>query len=89
MENSEILRKRLILLAERRSMAEMERILGRLLASRLSGWDDEVCQRVIALLHHSDLDLLDWLAGLKKPEEGVDREVLGWLAEASTGAHSV
>ena len=83
MENSEILRKQLILLAQRRSMAEMEHILDRVLADGLSHWGDETCQRMIALLQHSDLDLLDWLSGLREPEEGIDREALGWLGTST------
>jgi antitoxin CptB len=79
MESSEALRKRLIFLAQRRSTAEMEGILGGVLAERLSQWGDGECQRLIALLQYPDLDLLDWLSGLQEPPLEVDREVLGWL----------
>ncbi|MEO5353895.1 MAG: succinate dehydrogenase assembly factor 2 [Magnetococcus sp. XQGC-1] len=80
MESSESLRKRLIFLAQRRSTAEMEGILGDLLAKRLPQWSDEECQRLITLLQYPDLDLLDWLSGVQEPPLAVDREVLGWLA---------
>lgn len=81
MENSVFLRKRLVFLADRRSMAEMERILLRFLADCLPDLADDACHRVMDLLQQqSDPDLLDWLGGLKEPPENVDREVLAWIA---------
>ena len=84
MESSDALRRRLAFLADHRSMAEMERILGRFLANSLSHMDDGACHRVIDLLQQSDADLLDWMSALKEPPEGVDREVLSWLSSYST-----
>ena len=70
----------MIFLAERRSMAEMEQLLTRFLAERLHLLEDEECRRIIVLLQYADADLLDWLSGVKEPQEGVDREVLGWVS---------
>lgn len=80
MESSEHLRRQLLFLADRRSMAEMEQILARFLKERLSHLEEEACRRIMALLQQTDADLLDWLPGLKEPPEGVDREVLGWIS---------
>ncbi|MEO5364435.1 MAG: succinate dehydrogenase assembly factor 2 [Magnetococcus sp. DMHC-8] len=81
MENSaDSLRKQLVFLAERRSMAEVEQILSRFVAQRLAGLADDACRRVILLLQQTDLDLLEWLSGQREPPEGIDREVLDWIA---------
>ena len=76
----DIIRKRLVFIAERRSMSEMEQLLSRFLAGQLDQLTDEACERMILLLQQSDLDLLDWLSGFREPPVGVDREVLGWMA---------
>ncbi|MBF0460401.1 MAG: succinate dehydrogenase assembly factor 2 [Magnetococcales bacterium] len=90
MENRETIRKRLIFLAERRSIAEMERVLSRFLAERFAQLTDEECQRVIVLLQQPDWDLLDWLSDLQEPAEGVDREALEWIAcRSGTKANGV
>lgn len=80
MESDDPLRKQLIFQAEIRSIAEMERILSRFLAEQFSLLTDEACQRLLLLLQHSDLDLLEWLSGLQEPPVGVDREALSWIA---------
>ncbi len=63
-------------------MAEMERILGRFLAEQRPHLTAEICQRLLLLLQHSDLDLLDWLSGLAEPPEGVDRALLSWIGRS-------
>lgn len=59
--------------ALRRSMAEVERIMQRFVASELANLDDATCDRLLLLLEHSDADLLDWLTGVQLPPESVDR----------------
>ena len=61
-------------------MAEMERILARFLADQLETLDDHSCHRIMELLQQTDADLLDWLAGIKKPAATIDQEVLGWIS---------
>lgn len=85
--DASLLKKQLLFLAERRSMAEMERILSRFMEARLAGLEEDGCRRVEALLQQADADLLDWLSGHKEPPHGVDREVLRWIVPYCTQAH--
>ncbi|MBF0628226.1 MAG: succinate dehydrogenase assembly factor 2 [Magnetococcales bacterium] len=82
------LQRRLVHLASRRSMAEMERILHRFLVNELTILDEVQCQVWIGLLDHADADLLDWMAGIKPLPDGVDPTILSQLsvhARESTG----
>lgn len=76
-----LLRRRLAYLAARRSMLEMEAILGRYLETRLWGLGREECLGLIALLSHADLDLWDWLNGVPPPG-GVEGRWLSEMTEA-------
>ncbi|MBF0181988.1 MAG: succinate dehydrogenase assembly factor 2 [Magnetococcales bacterium] len=71
--------RKLIYHAGRRSMAEMERLMARFLEAELTTLSDDDCMRLEALLHHPDVDLLDWLAGVAPVPSGVDGEVLARL----------
>ncbi|WP_420904429.1 succinate dehydrogenase assembly factor 2 [Candidatus Magnetaquiglobus chichijimensis] len=76
-------RRRLVFLAGRRSMAEMERILERFLERELAGLDDRACAGFLELLEESDADLLDWMGGIKPIPERIDRSLMARL-----GAHA-
>lgn len=60
-------------------MREMEEILARLLAARLSELDESACQALLTLLQETDGDLLDWLGGIVPPPARVEASVLEWL----------
>lgn len=82
MESNSPLKKKMIYMAARRAMPEVERILERFLSDRLDHMDDKACERVINFLHHqTDIDLLNWLFGIEQPHEGVDKEILAWFSE--------
>ncbi len=62
--------RKLAYLANRRAMAEMERLLYRFLVAELITLTDAECLQLETLLLYDDADLLDWMAGLKpKPPE--------------------
>ncbi|MBF0191155.1 MAG: succinate dehydrogenase assembly factor 2 [Magnetococcales bacterium] len=75
--------RRLVYLASRRAMAEMERVLHRFLRDELTELDDGQCQRLESLLNRSDADLMDWMAGLKPVPEDLETDLLARLVSHS------
>ncbi|MBF0271546.1 MAG: succinate dehydrogenase assembly factor 2 [Magnetococcales bacterium] len=71
--------RRLVYLASRRAMAEMERILHRFLVRELTELDDGQCQRLESLLNRADADLMDWMAGLKPMPDDLEADLLARL----------
>lgn len=74
------LQRRLVYMATRRSMVEMEQVLHGFLVSAWEELDDSLCLRLIGLLEHSDPDLFDWLGGLQPLPNDVDAVILKRLA---------
>ncbi|MBF0358560.1 MAG: succinate dehydrogenase assembly factor 2 [Magnetococcales bacterium] len=73
------LQKQLFFQSARRSMAEVERVLARFMASELEKLDDTACEKVLTFLNHPDPDILDWLTGVTQPPATVDMEVISML----------
>lgn len=82
------LQRRLAYTASRRSILEVEQLLERFLRHHLHHLDDAQCAALQDLLdRHTDLDLLDWLAGARVVPETVDPALLRLLvADAGAGA---
>ena len=81
MVNDSPLRRKLVYVASRRSMAEMEVVLGRFLKAKRADLDDVACERLLTLLQFPDAELYDWLSGILTIPPEVDQEVLFWLSD--------
>ncbi|MBF0176939.1 MAG: succinate dehydrogenase assembly factor 2 [Magnetococcales bacterium] len=77
-ENLSDLRRRLVFLASRRSMLDVEELLRRHLD--LEQLDMTECLALEKILQFPDNDILDWLSGVQVPPPEVNRDVLSRLS---------
>lgn len=77
--------KQLAYRVARRSMLEMDGLLGPYFNRNLSHLDDRMCARFEVLLDLPDPDLYDWITGIKPVPNQVDGELIEWIVAARRG----
>ncbi|MGN7611258.1 succinate dehydrogenase assembly factor 2 [Magnetococcales bacterium HHB-1] len=69
-------KKRILFLASRRGMPEVEAIFSRFLDEKLATMDEETLAQFSLLLQCADADILDWLMGVVEVPAHLDRHLL-------------